>query len=456
VTYENTGPIDRAGHRVADRALVMRALCRSAEALSLPRVPASVEELLAMLPDLSADEEVGVEPHQLRALLHEDLAPLSGSMRELMADRDVAAVRLLVNDEIAAGRASDALATAWHRHLLAERYGVPLKGEQSGRRVRWKVSPPEAIKEFLARIDVEFVPHLGPAICAAAFVGPRRTRIVLAADAVQDAAEAEFEIFQLGIAAFNSDLSPRAGALGGFGCWIDYRRDHPAADGRCGLQQHATDERSRDFAVCLMDEEYISHDRDAIRQMSRSLLRGAVQRSIDGNAVLRAILGNRLMLRSPLTSMLGLLGRSFAGPRLQFTEHMLLVRDERRDDVYLLWADPSGIRRRRWIPSRRVLAKIGVTRIGVIPPVTAAFLAEYQYDGVLVSSLHVDVVRDLLRSATSHVLPWIPGRRAHRLRGVAKARSVLTLDGADARLELVDEHHLPGNEAQVEDGGEPI
>ena len=446
VRREHADLPDRARPGLVDPALLKKSLCNAARQLDLERVPQTVRELIDALPDLEGGRgPAALQPDDLRQLLRADVEPLAGSMRELLTHTDVAAVRTLVNEEIAAGRASDALAVVWHRHLLAERYGVPLRDDQANRRLRWKASPPETVKQFLSAIDVEFAASLGPAVAAACFSGPRRTRIVLAADAIHDAAEAEFYIYQLGVATFNVERKPQAGERSGFGCWIEYRKDAPQA-AWCTLQDRAAAEASRDWAVCLMDGAYASQDRDAIFRMSKSLLRGAVQRRIDGNGVLRAILGDRLLLRSGgLTSMLERILRSSVGPKLQFTEHMLLVREESCEDIYLIWADPSGIRRRRWIPSRRVLASLGVSRPNVIPSVPAPLVAHYRYDGVLVAREHVEIVRDLLAPATATTWPWWPGSKEASLAGIEKRRSCLTLGDARVRVELVEDGASAGD-----------
>ena len=166
-------------------------------------------------------------------------------------------------------------------------------------------------------------------------------------------------------------------------------------------------------------------------------MRRALRRQFGGRQLIRTILDDRSFLRKLMRlwmwTILSSLSRSdlshnpwlrhLPRPKLQFTEHIAVVREAPWKPIYLIWADPQGEYWRRWIPSRKVLHELGIRRADVAP---MEDLSAYRYDGILLEPRDAQIAYEALKQTSRTVLP-LPGGAAVRLPGLTKNVSAFSL-----------------------------
>jgi hypothetical protein len=315
---------------------------------------------------------------------------------DLHCREDVIASFSLVRDLINNGFASPWLAVSWRRHLFAEQTNRTYVARNEAGAFRWTEQAAPRLRQILARVWVDLVPSLGSNVAAAVFVGPRTTRIVLGQDAIFDDLEAEFLVWHLYGHAVE-DL-PTAG----FGCWIEYRRDASSSRLDPVLGDPVLRERevaANDFAVGRMYDEYgsgpsVPEEGGILRErIVGSRLRHVAQ--IYDLAAARWESAGRLLRLSP-----------------RFNRSPALVRRRWWSPVYLTWVDEDFQNCCRWIPSRRIVYKLGV-RLDDIETRNDLDVSAYRYEGLLIDPAEVRMVREVLRVAVATPLRlWHPGKGA--------------------------------------------
>ncbi len=339
-------------------------------------------------------------------------------------------------------QASPRLLASWRRLLFAERYDVPAGSQAAATHLRWKRTPPERLSQILQGVDVEIAPSLGDEIVGTTLSGPRRTRLVLGRDAFLDALEAEFVLYRLYLHTL-ADLP-----VEGYGCWVEFKHDSAARVPRDLVGEPAARDREDwidDTAAALMYDFYATAPTSP--RPGWSILRSALKRHALETPFLRALLddshGVRADVRDRLLAIYATTAAmpfaSVTRPRSRFTEHIAIVREHPWSRVYLIWADQRG-RWRRWIPSRKVLAALGLrpADVAVIDDIRA-----YRYDGVLLDPDDVRHVAALLQDAIDFSLLPRLGIPTARLAGLAKPFAPRSLDTLhrEGRLLLVESPH---------------
>jgi len=304
-------------------------------------------------------------------------------------------------DPFSATALSEEGVAAWHEHEEANR-GMPgiRRGEGSDIKLDWPMDPPREIREFLAHNPPRFVASLGPDLAAALFSGPRRSTMVIARDVVDQSLEVIFLICHMYIHLALGHLR-----RSGFDCRLEYRPGHTPPELLRGSEYRDAENVADDGATCLWDNWYTTAYQ--MRPSNRTRARTALAQGEVQSQTIRAMLRNRGGVltalwktidgaTAPLKStrlypMLELLSPSvrFAGPRV--------VRGKDRH-VYLGCIDEQGHRWKRWIPSARVLDRLGVEPRDV-EPVSEQELREYDEGRILIMPEEVRQARALLQQA---------------------------------------------------------
>jgi hypothetical protein len=393
--------------------------------LGWEQVPQTTDELFARLPSRDAAADEMGDDGDIVASCVGSQGSGRRPFRRILARDDVRSISSRLRILISENCISPAFLAAWQRHLLAES-GESVDNEQSDVLAKRVLDSLNAVREFSQRVDIDVVPSLGRNVAGAALIGPTRTRIVLGEDAVHDAFEAQFYAYHIFahtlIYAGHAEASTT-----GFACWIEHRREPLSPDLPFFLEpwNDGAERDASDAAACSMYDRYISNT--GLSAFSRSLLRGALRRQVTSTPVIRAILGDRRGLRHAFAERLSeWFALAPGGVKLQFTEHLAVVRQRDTGHIYLVWTDPLGIAKKRWIPSSRVLRALGVLDNDV-PSVDGARLGTYGYDGILMDPDDVEVVRSALADSTSFTIGPAPMRRRAQLLGLSRARSTLLL-----------------------------
>lgn len=353
---------------------------------------------------------------------------LFDSEREDVYSRaDVKAVSASLERSVRDGHGSAELLVSWRRHLFAEQHHIPSRASGNAAKVRWKKALPPRLRQILESTELELATSLGRDIAAAVFVGPTTTRLIFGRDSFQEPLELEFLLYHLYLHTLG-DLP-----VEGFGSWLEYKRETTSNH----LIPLLSDEQYReheavvnDEATCLMYDNYVSGPR--LHPLSRSLVRRALKRQVVELKLIRTVLGDRNLLRRLMRlwmwTILASLShnpwlRRVARPRLQFTEHVAVVREASWKPIYLIWANPDGALWRRWVPSRKVLLALGLRRADVA---LIGDLSRYRDDGILLEPNDVRQAYLALARASRSVLP-LPGVTTALLPGLVKASSSFSL-----------------------------
>lgn len=309
---------------------------------------------------------------------------------------------------------SNVAAAAWRRHVLTNLnlLDASKSRTEGSRSLEWRQTQPPDIGHFLARNLIELLPSIGTNYGAplegVLFVGPKYNRILIDCELVPQPLEVAFLIYHLYIH-FVAGHTPRHQ----FGVRFEYGRGRTPmevlADSEYGEQEGIAD----DGATCLWDDWYV--DAYRMSDFSRSLARGAIS-SGASSQLIRSVLRNRKGLFYSVWRTVGSLTArtkdsnlylllNDLSPSLKFNGPFAVVEGTDRH-AYLICLEPDGQKPdqikgwRRWIPSRRVLTRLGLASKDIVR-ISDEELSKYEDVRLLIEPQDVRQVRDALMRAAS-------------------------------------------------------
>lgn len=429
--------------QVSDRGERFRLLKRTAPGLLADLLESmSDEALLTFVDELPNSGEIPVDPLDA-AMLTLDTISLAVVNQQSSQDRSIdwwaTDVTSQVHAYVDRGEASDALLASWQDYLTTHTSMPASRDTRSHMLVAGISLPaPDRVRQLLDAVEIKQVASLGSDIAAVAFFGSGSTRLVLGQDAIFDDPEdleAAFLAYRLYLSTFASFAPGDLPQLDG-GCRVVYKQDSPLRR-LCYADSQGHQDWIDDAATTLLFPEYAD---DQELGQYRSLLRAALARPTVDLPLLRDILSEPILLRREVQQIYqkAMTYHRIAGivtalkPRLRFVEPGAVVRELESGSIYFIWKDPHGVRRRRWIPSRKVALALGMD-LARLQAVDRTELKQYDYNGILLDPNQVRQVRAWLENAV-RVIPLIPPRRRRgQLVGLNKAASMLVLTSPTGR-----------------------
>jgi len=293
------------------------------------------------------------------------------------------------------GALSSAIIDSWRSHVSANRARSCFLPAQNFVEVRWPRPSSNLIEPFLRSNPIEVVDGLGREVKAALFTGPYCNKFVLSRAILKDPTETAFLIYHMLMHLLGGHMRNRT-----YGFRIEYTRGKAVPLLQDLPAYHDEENWADDTATCLWDGAYSS---SALTWAYAKLLAKAGQDCVGVDPpLIRAMLRDRSWFRQsifnrlPFSSRVLRSLRNLLYPPVSYTGPAAVVHGSSRS-VYFVCKDPRDPKLiwKRWVPSQRVLARLGIAAEDVVP-VEDAELEHYRPGRLLIEPIEVDHARQLL------------------------------------------------------------